>query len=133
MQTLSSGKWSCGDGYWRWNAAAAFPVVDNVGPEPKTASYTITEADAILGKAFDNTGAGGAVTFTLPTPKKGMRIRIYKTAAQNVVVAAAAGTTINNAASWTDSTGGDSNVGYLEVTAITAIAWRITGREGTWS
>lgn len=133
MQTLPSGAWDCGDGFKRFNSAAAFPLVENVGPEPKTAAYTVTEADAALGKAFDNTGAGGSVTFTLPTPKKGMRVKFFKTAAQNVVVAAAAGSTINNAASWTNSTGGDSNVGYLEVTAISSTVWRITGREGTWA
>lgn len=124
--------WDCGDGYRRPNSAAAFPVVENVGPTPKTAAYTITEADAVAGKAFDNTGAGGSVTFTAPVPKKGRCIRFYKTANQTIVVAAAAGTTINNAASWTNSTSGDQNLGFLEITGLSDTVWRITGREGTW-
>jgi hypothetical protein len=58
--------------------------------QPKTANYTVLDRDA--GTAFTNTGAAGAVTFTLPTtPKQDLVFWFYSTANQNLIVASASG------------------------------------------
>jgi hypothetical protein len=50
----------------------------------KTANYTLVEADN--NTLFTNTGATGAVTFTLPTPRLGFRCGFFVAADQNVTV-----------------------------------------------
>jgi len=53
----------------------------------KTANYTITDADN--GTLFTNSGAAGAVNFTLPvTPKRGLRYDFFVVANQNVTLTA---------------------------------------------
>lgn len=58
----------------------------------KTANYTVTAADN--NSIFTNQGAGGAVTFTLPTIAKGLRYRFYGEAAQNVAIVSAVADTM---------------------------------------
>lgn len=56
----------------------------------KTANYTIRPDVDQSGTCFTNRGAGGAVTFTLPTPGircKGWYYRFYGIAGQNIIVA----------------------------------------------
>jgi hypothetical protein len=57
--------------------------------QAKTSDYTIVAADT--GKLFTNTGATGAVTFTLPTLAAGLVFDFFVVADQNVTVASAAG------------------------------------------
>lgn len=76
----------------------------------KTANYTVVAADC--GTLFTNTGATGAVTFTLPAETNtGLWFEFMVTAGQNVTVTAAAGKLVafNNAAatSITYSTAGE--------------------------
>lgn len=55
----------------------------------KTASYTIKPDTDKPGTVFTNAGAGGAVTFTLPTPNKavlGWWYRFLGVADQNIIV-----------------------------------------------
>lgn len=69
------------------------------GPIAKTGNYTVLAADS--GYLFTNTGAAGAVIFTLPTTiAAGFRARFQVTADQNVTVAAPANKliTFNNLA-----------------------------------
>jgi hypothetical protein len=57
----------------------------------KTASYTIKPPLDAPGTVFTNAGAAGAVTFTLPTPNKGLLGHWYRflgVADQDIVVAA---------------------------------------------
>jgi hypothetical protein len=65
----------------------------------KTANYTVVAADT--GTLFTTTGAGGAVTFTLPAiaASKGMFFRFMNTVDQNMTVTAPAGKLVafNNA------------------------------------
>ena len=57
--------------------------------QTKTASYTVVAADNFT--LFDNTGASGAVTYTLPTLANGYMFGFSGVADQNTVVASAAG------------------------------------------
>lgn len=54
----------------------------------KTASYSVLVSDN--NTIFTNTGAAGAVTFTLPAAAKGLRYRFFGTANQNLLVTGAA-------------------------------------------
>jgi hypothetical protein len=94
----------------------------------KIAAYTITKGE--VGGAFSNSGAGGSVTLTLPTPWAGALLWIFKiTTGQNVVAAAEAASTIDGAASLTNST---SEVGMLLLIGTSATTWQ-TLRKGTWA
>lgn len=66
--------------------------------QTKTAAYQVTTADN--GTQFDNTGAAGSVTFTLPAIVPGLMFGFRVVAGQNLVVASNEGTNIvafNNA------------------------------------
>jgi hypothetical protein len=56
----------------------------NVGVVTKTASYTIQAAES--GTIFTNTGATGAITFTLPVATPGLRYSFVVGVAQNLIV-----------------------------------------------
>lgn len=85
----------------------------------KTADYTVTAADR--GTMFTNTGAVGAVNFTLPTRAAGLEFAFKGVADQNITVTSAAGTdivTFNNASasSVAYSTAGNKIGGMFRVT-----------------
>lgn len=101
----------CGDGYRRADAGSISPFA------VKTASYTVLATDA--GKVFSNRDASGSVTLTLPTPKSGFFIRIFKVTNQNVVVTATNGAKIN---------GGDANG---SVTLSLAVGLFLVASDGT--
>lgn len=66
----------------------------------KTASYTVLATDQ--GTLFTNAGAGGAVTFTLPTLQAGLMYWFQAQAAQNLLVSGSANImAIGNAAATT--------------------------------
>ena len=70
--------------------------------QTKTASYTVTAADNLT--MFDNTGAVGAITFTLPAIANGYQFYFHVSADQNVLITSAEGTNIvatNNASAST--------------------------------
>lgn len=127
----------CGDASRRADNGAFFGLntissAAGTGVTAKTAAYTLTAAET--GKAFSNSGAGGSVTFTLPaSPKPGMWFFFEKVANQNVVVAAGAGATIENAASLTNSTAGDAAKGTLTVVATSTTTWKVAAYRGTWA
>lgn len=86
--------------------------------QTKTANYTITALDNLT--LFMNTGATGAVTFTLPTLANGLMFGFRVVADQAVTVASAAGNDIvafNDAAASTlaFSTGGQLVGGGLQI------------------
>ncbi len=70
----------------------------------KTAGYTVTAAET--GYAFDNIGAGGSVTFTLPTPATGLQYRFCRVANQTVTLDVGGSVVIQIGASATTA-GGD--------------------------
>ena len=78
----------------------------------KTAAYTVLLAEN--GRAFSNAGAGGSVTFTLPTDSTvpvGWWADFFVEAAQSLVLAAVS---INNAATLT-AAGTQNGIGYARV------------------
>lgn len=125
---------ACGDGISRPEGGNFFPLTStNAAVNAKTASYTVTAKDAF--KAFSNTGASGAVTFTLPSPSAalGQPFVFIQDAAQNLVIAAPAGATINTASSLTNASASSQNGKAM------AIVWAYNSTEyiamllGTWS
>lgn len=75
-----------------------YPVLQEVA---KTANYTVLASDR--GTLFTNTGASGAVTFTLPAVAPGLVYEFLVTADQNVLITAPAAIVFsaNNSASTT--------------------------------
>jgi hypothetical protein len=77
---------------------------------PKTANYTLDATDH--GTLFTNEGATGAVTFTLPMPRRGYRVGFYIVANQNITISANPSDTLvvdNDAAADTVSMAAASN------------------------
>jgi hypothetical protein len=95
----------------------------------KTASYTILPYLDSPGTVFTNAGAVGAITFTLPTPSKGVFgwwYRFKGVADQNIIVTAPVASTLvtfNNAAatSLAIQTASQKIGGEIEVTCIEII------------
>lgn len=94
----------------------------------KTASYTITTPE--IGCAFSN---GAAITLTLPTPFAGAVLYIFKVHDSTLTVASAANTTLNGAASLANSTSGDTGKAMLILFGVSATAWIVQSKQGTWA
>ena len=97
---------------------------------PKTSDYVITAADT--NTFFTNTGAAGAVIFTLPTPVAGMTYEIYRDFNQLVTVDVGGAVTIQAGASVTSAGGQvtlDAVGSKIRIVAITTAKWAadITG------
>jgi len=90
----------------------------------KTSGYSVVVNDS--NTFFTNTGAGGSVTFTLPTPVVGMMYEFYRDANQTVVIDVSTGVTIQVGASTTTS-GGDVTLdavgSSIRITAISTTQW----------
>jgi len=90
----------------------------------KATDYTVVVNDSYT--YFTNTGAGGSVTFTLPTPVVGMMYEFYRDANQTVVIDVGSGVTIQVGASATTS-GGDVTLdavgSSIRITAISTKQW----------
>lgn len=90
----------------------------------KTSGYSVVANDS--NTFFTNTGAGGSVTFTLPTPVVGMMYEFYRDANQTVVIDVGSGVTIQVGASATTS-GGDVTLdavgSSIRITAISTTQW----------
>lgn len=99
----------------------------------KTAAYTIKNDDSA--QVFSNKGAGGAITFTLPSPKAGERVTVLKTAAQNIVLQAPAGAKVGGSAvgkKYQNITAGDAGSGSVSLLAD-GTDWYVIGQVGTWA
>lgn len=118
-----------------WTITGTTPYIQ--GPElvtAKTANYTILPNDA--NKIFNNTGAAGAVNFTLPTAFVGTKLTFYIDVAQSLTVTAPASTTIRIAGSVSVAAGNiTANVIGNSVTlkCISATQWVAKSHEGTWT
>ena len=100
----------------------------------KTANYTIVTADSY--KDFDNTGAVGSVTFTLPTPAAGLVFGFAVVAAYNVIVQAPGGSVVylGTLASSSGGTVSSNSVGsYALVKCRSLTEWLIQSTMGTWT
>lgn len=100
------------------------------GPVVKTADYAITVHQT--GTIFSNSGADGAVVFSLPAPRKGLWFTFIKAAAQNLSIQATGGAKIN---------GGVANKKYENTAAEAATCtlvsdgadWYVAAEKGTWA
>lgn len=96
----------------------------NVTNVTKTANYTVVALDA--GKYFNNIGASGAITNTLPTAVAGMRFSFYVDAAQILAVQASGSDTIRYRGTVSAAAGNIfSNVqgAYLDIFAVASGKW----------
>ncbi len=98
----------------------------------KTAAYTVTVAET--GVVFNNIGAGGAVTFTLPTAAAGLQYCFATVAAQQIAVDPASTNAIlalTNAGGdkITNSTAGNS----VCLVGVSATQWVARDVYGTWA
>jgi hypothetical protein len=105
----------------------------------KAASYTVNPSVDACGTTFTNSGAVGAITFTLPRPTAGLLGQWYRfrgVVAQNLIVAAATAgqiITLNNlaAASVAMQTGGQIVGGVIEAECVLLASgvymWAVAG------
>lgn len=124
---------NCGDGIMRADAGSYIQLNDYTGytSTSKTASYTLSALET--GMCFDNTGAAGSVTFTLPTPKGGEFFILCKEASQTIVASCPAGVTINGASTLTSPTGATgAGSAMIEIFAISPTKYR-AWTQGTWT
>jgi len=100
----------------------------------KTASYSVLASDTFT--EFDNIGAAGAVTFTLPVPAVGLVFGFAVVAAFNVIVKAPGGSYLH-LGTVPSSSGGtvySSAVGsYVLIKCRSSSVWLIQSTSGTWT
>lgn len=118
------------------NCSDGLPRADNgaIGRIPLSliAAKTLLQADS--GGVYNNTGAAGSVTITLPSaPKDGTIFHVFITAAQTIVLQAAGGAKINagSANGTLTAAGSQINVGRATVTAMGG-NWFVS-TAGTWT
>ena len=99
------------------------------------AATTTLTADELYGSTIINTGAVGAVVYTLPAPKTGMRFRVYLNVAQDVDINAAASTQILALTNATgDAISSAATIGNcIELVALSSTTWGAFAVSGTWT
>ena len=100
----------------------------------KTANYVILATDDP--SDFDNTGAAGSVTFTLPAAVVGYLFSFTATEAQTLVVSAPGGVTIYVEDLATTSGGtvtATTQGAYLLLKCRSATTWYTQARLGSWT
>ncbi len=100
----------------------------------KILSYSVNSGDA--GTDFNNTGASGGVTFTLPAWSAGLNYCFTNTAGQTVTVQAATGNFITEAGVSSASGGtAASTMQYSAVciVAMTSAIWQVDRHVGGWT
>lgn len=92
-------------------------------------------ANQLYGGLIVNTGAAGAVVYTLPAPAVGMHFRVYLTAAQDVDINAANGTQILALTNATgDAISSAATIGNcIELVALSTTTWAAFAVSGSWT
>jgi hypothetical protein len=99
-----------------------------------TADHTVTAAQS--GQTLTNTGAVGAVIFTMPTAVAGLVYTFIVAAAQNVTLDVGGSVVIGIGESASSAAGyASSNSPYSAVTlkAISSTLWAATSSTGSWT
>lgn len=117
-------------GFSTWHVLGQRPA--NSYTQAATATLT---ADQLYGSTIINTGASGAVVYTLPAPQVGMRFRVYLTAAQDVDINPADSTQILALTNATgDAISSAATIGNaIELVALSSTTWGAFAVSGTWS
>jgi len=100
----------------------------------KTANYSVLAADTFT--EFDNIGAAGTVTFTLPTPAVGLVFGFAVMAAYNLIIQAPGGSFVYMGTVPSSSGGSltSSSVGsYVYFKCRSSTVWVVQTVSGTWS
>lgn len=102
----------------------------------KTADYTVTVGDS--GRTFTNTGASGAVTFSLPAAVAGLRYRFRVGVAQQLRIDPNGSETISLPSTGAPSAGGayivaDAVGESVDIQCVEAGSWTVFGFTGTWT
>lgn len=120
---------SCADGIARADNGC---IVGNENVVAKTAAYTVTVQDT--GKTFTNEGAGGSVTFTLPSPKIGLRFRFLQKAAQNIVIQAPSGVKVGGSAAGKafNNVSSEADNANCEIASLDGVNYHAISVTGTW-
>lgn len=105
--------------------------------EAKTANYTIVD-NTDNGKLFTNTGASGAITFSLPAATVGMRYRFFVGAAQELRIDPNGTETISLPSTGVAGAAGkylvaDAIGETVELVCAVAGSWACFGYTGTWT
>ena len=100
----------------------------------KTSSYLVAAGDA--GTDFNNAGAAGGVTFTLPAWSAGLNYCFTNTAGQTVTVQAASGNFITEAG--VSSASGGTAASTMQYSAVcvvgmTSAIWQVDRHIGGWT
>ena len=117
-------------GFSTWHILGQRPA--NSYTQAATATLT---ADQLYNSTIVNTGASGAVVYTLPAPQLGMRFRVYLTAAQDVDINPADSTQILALTNATgDAISSAATVGNcIELVALSSTTWGAFAVSGTWT
>lgn len=102
----------------------------------KTAAYTVTAAES--GKRFTNTGASGAIAFTLPAAAIGLEYWFWVGAAQELRIDPNGSETIALPSTGAQSAAGkyisaDAVGEWVHVECVKAGEWAVMGYLGTWT
>lgn len=113
-------------------------VVDGVlaTVQTKTADYTVTVADN--GRTFTNTGAAGAVVFSLPAAVPGLKYRFRVGVAQQLRIDPNGTETISLPSTGVPSSAGayivaDAIGETVDIECVEAGSWSVFGFTGTWT
>jgi hypothetical protein len=128
------GTLTAGSINWAGNIATSGTLLHKALTVSKTGAYPVVAGDA--GTHFDNIGAAGSVTFTLPAAAPGLNYCFLVSAAQTVVVAAASGEKVaigltNSAASGNITATAAFSQACIEAHA--ASQWVARSVTGTWT
>jgi hypothetical protein len=130
VPTCSGGQFVDGPGSCATPSAAGGTRVEVT----ETANYSVTSGDA--GSDFNNAGAAGGITFTLPAWSAGLNYCFTNTAGQTVTVQAASGNFITEAGV-SSAAGGTaaSTMQYSSVciVAMTSAIWQVDRHIGGWT
>ena len=130
VPTCTGGQFVTGPGSCGTPSAAGGTRVE----VSKTSAYLVASGDA--GTDFNNAGAAGGITFTLPAWSAGLNYCFTNTAGQTVTVQAPSGAFITEAGVSTASGGtAASTMQYSAVcvVAMTSAIWQVDRHVGGWT